>query len=174
MTSTPPARSWSIVAVVPMLLVLVVVALHGVWTAQSYDGKDYVPEGGVDAANGSIRVDDAWLHAPDGVRSGGHADLRLQLANDSGHGDELTGVSTPVAAQVQLLLHGKPVRRISVESWGARDLEWPPRGTGTGIELVGVTRPLTVGRWFPVTLSFQDSAPITMQVTTGPLGQAER
>ena len=171
MTSTPTLLR-STYAAILMLLILVVTALVFSARAQGYDGKDYTANGGVDATNGTIRVDDTWVDAPSGVSTGAHANLRLQLANDSGRGDALQGVSTPVAAQVRLTLHGKPVRSLHLKPWSARDLEWPTHGIG--IELVGVNRPLQVGQWFPVTFRFQHSRPITMQITAGPLAHGAR
>ena len=175
MSSTTAPRNWPTVAVVLMLLVLLVVpgllVVLGGW-AGSDDGKNYLPDGGVDGTNGTVRIDDAWVHAPDGVPTDARADLRVQLTNDSRHGDALVGVSTPVAAHVRLLLHGKAVRRISLEARGARDLEWPSHGSG--IELVGLHRPLQVGQWFPITFRFQRSSSITMQISVGPLGHGTR
>ena len=171
MTSTPtPYRSTY--AVVLMLLLLVVTPLVFGALVHGYDGKNYTASGGMDATNGTVRVDDAWVDAPAGVSTGAHADLRLQLANDSGRGDALQGVSTPVAAQVRLLLHGKPVQSLHLKPWSAPDLEWPTHGAG--IELVGVNRPLKAGQWFPVTFRFQHSRPITMQITAGPLAHGAR
>lgn len=166
-SSTAPHRSTF--AVLVMLLVLVVIALFGAAAGRGYDGKDYVSGGGTDATNGTIRVNDAWLDVPTGVAPGAQAPLRVELANDSGRQDSLRVVSTPVAAVVRLVLHGKPVRRIGLAPWSARDLEWPTGGAG--IQLVHLNRPLRAGQWFPITFRFQHSAPITLQITAGPLGR---
>jgi copper(I)-binding protein len=169
-----PARLKSTYAVVLMLLALllfVVTLVFGPW-AQGYGGKNYVVEGGVDATNGTIRVDDVWVDAPAGVRMGAQASLQVQLTNDSGHSDALLGVSTPMVTHVQLKLHDKPVRRLLLKPWTARNLEW--HSDGAGIELVGWQRPLKTGQWFPVTFRFQHSSPITVQITAGPLAHGGR
>jgi copper(I)-binding protein len=173
MPFTPaPVRSTYVVVLMLLLPLVLVVTLVFAAAARNYDGKDYTANGGVDATNGTIRVDDAWVEAPTGMTAGAHADLRLQLVNDSARGDALQGISTPVADHVRLILRGQPVRRFRLTPWSARNLEWST--PGTGLELVGVTRPLQPGQWFPVTFRFQRSRPITMQITAGPLAHGVR
>lgn len=157
-------RTRRMALMIPMLLAL---AVGAGGCGSGYDGKDYVPSGGVDAGNGRIILNDVWIDGPHGLPAGADAGLRLDLANDSYRPDALTGVSVPLAQHARLMLHGKPVRRIRVGAWGDRDLEW--RSQRNGVELLGLRRALKPGQWFYATFRFQHSAPVRMQITVAPL-----
>lgn len=124
-----------------------------------------LPAGGVDANTGQLVIDDVWVGAPQGLAAGSQAPLHLTVTNESsGTADALVGAWTPVATHVVLLRDGQPVRSIAVPAGTQTDLEWR-----TSIELEGVRRDLRAGQWFPVTLRFARSAPVTALVAAGPL-----
>jgi hypothetical protein len=152
-----------------LTLMLLVVAVGAGGCASGYEGKGYVPSGGVDAANGTMVLDDVWIDGPHGVVAGAGTGLRVYLANDSSRTDALTGVSVPIARHTQLVLHGHPVRRIQVGAWTARDLEW--RSDRDGVRLSGMRRTVGPGQWFWAVFRFQHSAPVRMQVAVAPLPQ---
>ena len=127
----------------------------------------YVPQGGVDATNNSIIVDDVWLDAPNGVTAGGSAWMRLTLDNETSTGDALVGVTSPDVRQTSLQLAGKTAKKIDIPAGEAVDLEWG----SSGVKLGDFRRDIKAGQtWFTVTLTFEKSAPITMSITAGPLG----
>jgi hypothetical protein len=153
-------------------LVLLVLAVGAGGCGSGYDGENYVPSGGVDAGNRGIRLDDVWIDGPNGVAAGATTGLRLYLANDSFHRDALTGVTVSIARRSRLMLNGRPVRRIPVGAWSARDLEW--RSHRDGVELSGLRRAVRPGQWFFATFRFLHSRPVTVQVTVAPLAPEVR
>ena len=148
------------------VLVLAAGALTGCDYGSSASGP-YVPQGGVDATNGSIIADDVWLDAPNGVPAGDSAWLRLTLDNESQTGDALVGVTSPDVRQTTLQLAGRSVKRIEIPTGEEVDLELG----GSGVKLDNFQSDIRAGQtWFPVTLTFEKSAPITVTITAGPLG----
>lgn len=128
-----------------------------------------LPGGGVDARSSTITVDDMWVSGPHGVVAGATAPLRLTLSNESpSAADTLVAVSTPVARSTRLLQGGHVVSGIAIPPGGFVDLE-----STAGVELEGLREPIPPGQWFPVTLTFARSAPITQLVTVGPLAAPE-
>ncbi|WP_344183398.1 copper chaperone PCu(A)C [Kribbella lupini] len=124
-----------------------------------------LPGGGTDARTGQIVVDDSWVDAPRGLNVGAAAPLRLAMTNESATtADALVGVSTPVAEHATFEQDGHAVPRIPLPTDAQSDLELT-----TGIELHGFRQSLVPGQWFPVTLTFQNAAPVTLQVAAGPL-----
>ena len=127
----------------------------------------YVPQGGLNANNGAVVLDDVWVDDVNGVPSGGSAALRLYVDNESNTDDALVGVSSDTVSKASLRKAGKPVSRIDLPAQQAVDLEW---GNGTGVQLEHFRRTIQPGQWFSVTFSFAKSDDITMLVTAGPLG----
>ncbi len=157
-------------ALVALMTLLLAVGVAG--CGSGYEGKHYVPGGGVDAANGRMTVDDVWIDGPHGVPAGADTGLRLYLANDSHRADALTGVAVPVARRVRLMLHGRPVHRIPVGPWSGRDLEW--RSNRDGVELSGLRRTVEPGQWFWAVFRFQHSRAVRLRVTVAPLAPPVR
>ena len=125
----------------------------------------HLPGGGSDADTGRIVIDDIWVNGPHGVAAGASAPLQLTMTNESTTtADALVGVSTPVAEHATLEQDGHAVGTIALPAGTQTDLEWR-----TGIELQGFRRSLIPGQWFPVTLTFRQAAPVTVQITVGPL-----
>jgi copper(I)-binding protein len=144
------------------LTVLAVPMLAGCATLAPFQD---LPGGGVDAGSGQVVIDDMWVDGPRGLTTGTDAPLRLTLTNESPTtADALVGVSSPVAARAVLLRDGRTVSSIPVPAATQVDLEWR-----TGVELEGLRRDLRAGQWFPVTLTFSRSAPVTTLVAAGPL-----
>ena len=148
-----------------LVLTLAAGALTGCSWEKDQSGP-YDPQGGVDASNSSIIADDVWLDAPNGVSAGGSAWIRLSLDNEGQTGDALVGVTSPDVRQTSLQMAGKPVKKIDIPAGQDVDLE----SGGSGVKLTDFQRDIKAGQtWFPITLTFEKSAPITMTVTAGPL-----
>lgn len=148
----------------PVLLpaLLTVGMLAGCSTPDPYQD---LPGGGTDARAGQIVIDDSWVDAPQGLTVGATAPLRLTLTNESATtADALVGVSTPVADHATLEQDGHTVARIPLPVDAQSNLE-----RTTGVELHGFRQALVPGQWFPVTLTFLNAAPVTLQVAAGPL-----
>lgn len=121
---------------------------------------------------GAITVSHAWARAtPLSAKTGV---IYLTLAN-AGSGDEqLISVSTPVAerAQVHSSMNDGGVMKMSE----VVNLDIPPGGTvalepsATHLMLVNLTRRLTEGDMFPLTLTFQHAGKIDVEVLVGRVG----
>jgi copper(I)-binding protein len=130
------------------------------------DLDPYVPQGGIDASNGSVQLTDVWIDAPQGVKTGNSAGLRMTVVNEMLAPDALTGVTSPAASGAKLQLDGKAVARIPLGPQQGKNLEW---ANGSGVQLVGFRRAVQTGQWVGVTLSFANSPSVTMRVAAGPL-----
>ncbi|WP_343908301.1 hypothetical protein [Nocardioides aquiterrae] len=130
-------------------------------------GDTYVPQGGVQASSPTITLTDVWLDAPTGVAPGGAADLRLYAVNEFGGQDALTGVTSPLVQGDELCLGGRPVVRIPLPPGEPVDLEW---GDGAGVRLTGFRQAVRAASWMTISLHFEHSQTVTMQVVAGPLG----
>jgi copper(I)-binding protein len=160
---------WHVVGAL-MVLVLALGALAGCYQGAGTTGP-YVPEGGVDANNGSVIANNVWIDAPNGVPAGDSAWMRLSLTNDAQTDDALVGVASPDVRQASLQLAGKPVKKIDIPAGKSVNLEF---GQGSGVKLDGFREDIRAGQtWFDVTLTFAKSAPITMSITAGPLGTTQ-
>jgi copper(I)-binding protein len=125
-----------------------------------------LPAGGIDASTGPLIVDDIWVEGPQGLQVGANAPLRLTLTNESPTtADTLVSVSTTAAAHAVLQSNGHTVTSIALAPNSQTDLEW-----NTGVELQGLRQSLIPGQRIPITLTFAQSAPVTVQVAVGPLG----
>ena len=149
-----------------LVLTLAAGALTGCSSDNDASGP-YDPQGGVDASNSSIIADDVWLDAPNGISAGGSAWIRLSLDNEGQTGDALVGVTSPDVRQTSLQMVGKSVKKIDIPAGQDVDLE----SGGSGVKMTDFRRDIKAGQtWFPITLTFAKSAPITMTITAGPLG----
>jgi copper(I)-binding protein len=167
-SDSPITRAPVVLATFVVLLLVGFAAAGARWQAENNDDKSYVPVGGVDAGNRTIAVDDVWVDAPSGVRAGDTTALRLLLSNHGTHRDALVGVSTSIARRTRLLLNGRPVTRVPVRAGDAVDLEWPR--AGYAVDLVDVSRPLSVGQEVRMTFRFARADAISVRVAVGPLG----
>jgi hypothetical protein len=101
------------------------------------------------------------------VPLGGAADLRLYVVNSSGRRDALTGVTSSLVRGDELRLDGPSVAQIPLPRGEAVNLEWR---NGSGVRLTGFRWPLRPASWMHISLHFERSETITMQVVAGPLG----
>jgi copper(I)-binding protein len=128
-----------------------------------------LPAGGVDARTGPLVIDDIWIDGPQGLQPGADAALRLIVTNQSPTtADTLVGVSTPAAQRTVLQNAGQTITTIALGAASQTDLEWT-----TGVELEGLRQSLIPGQAIPVTLTFAEAAPVTLQVDVGPLAASE-
>jgi copper(I)-binding protein len=127
-----------------------------------------LPAGGVDVTTGPLVIDDIWVDGPQGLEPGADAALRLTITNKSATADTLVAVSSPAAQYAVLRSGGRTVSRIMLGANSLTDLEWT-----NGIELDGIRERLTPGQAIPVTLTFAEAAPVTVQVDVGPLAASE-
>jgi copper(I)-binding protein len=158
------AKAWTTLRWLPALLVA------GLLTGcASQDPFQSLPAGGVNAATGPLVIDDIWVDGPRGLDPGADAALRLTITNESAAtADTLVAVSTPAAQRVVLRSGGHTVSGIVLGANSQTDLEWTD-----GIELEGIRDRLIPGQAIPVTLTFSEAAPVTVQVDVGPLAASE-
>jgi periplasmic copper chaperone A len=109
---------------------------------------------GVVAQTAEVQVTEAWARAT----PGGAQTAAVYATLQSAAGDELTGISTPVAKEAQLhemSMEGGVMKMRQVEQ-----LDLPPgqsvtlKPGGYHVMLVGLSHPLVEGQTFPLTLTF--------------------
>jgi len=118
-----------------------------------------------------IAVSNAWARATPGTATTGAAYVTI---TDNGSPDRLTGVRTPVAGMAQLhemrTVNGvMKMRKVA----GIRLLTAKPVTLAPGgyhVMLMRLKHPLKEGDTFPLTLTFEHAAPITVQVKVAALG----
>jgi periplasmic copper chaperone A len=124
----------------------------------------------VDADSG-VKVQESWARATPGGASAAAAYVTLMGGTQA---DALVGVSTPLAktADVHDSINDNGVMKMrsvaSVPIPAGKIVALTPGGFH--IMLTGLSKPLTAGDSFPLTLQFQHAAPITVQVKVRPLG----
>jgi len=135
------------------------------FVAAVYGQSMKMPMGGAE-----IAVSNAWARATPGTATTGAAYVTI---TDNGSPDRLTGFSTPVAGMAQLH-EMKTVNGVMK----MREVAGIPLQTGKPVTLapggyhVMLTRlkhPLKEGDTFPLTLTFEHAAPITVQVKVAAL-----
>jgi copper(I)-binding protein len=131
---------------------------------------------------GAAWADEAGIHVadaharptPPGITSGV---VYLVLMNHGSADDDLTGVSSPIAASAGLYrsavesgaLAGPPVSDFKIK---ANDgVTFKP--DGPHIVLMGLKQPLRIGEMFPVTLTFAKAGPVEITVTVQALTPAK-
>jgi copper(I)-binding protein len=123
--------------------------------------------GGARADESGIHIADAHARpTPPGITTGV---VYLVVMNHGAADDDLTGVSSPVAASAGLyrsavesgVLAGPPVSDFKIK---ANDgVTFKPGGLH--IVLMGLKQPLRIGDMFPVTLNFAKAGPVDVTVT---------
>ncbi|TXF13024.1 copper chaperone PCu(A)C [Pelomicrobium methylotrophicum] len=120
---------------------------------------------------GTITIADAWARATPPAAQVGGAYLILKNA---GSPDKLVSASTPVAERTEF-------HRMSLEDGVMKmrhlpAIEVPAHGTielkpgGTHLMLVGLKQPLKEGERFPLTLRFERSGTVELQVAVRKMG----
>lgn len=121
---------------------------------------------------GAITVSNAWARAtPLGAKTGV---IYVTLANAGSDDDRLVEISTPVAgsAQVHSSMNDGGVMKMSE----VMNLDVPPGATvalepsATHLMLLDLTRRLSEGDRFPLTLTFQRAGKIEVDVLVGKVG----
>ena len=118
-----------------------------------------------------MAVTDAWARASAGAATTGAAYITLK---GGAQADQLTGVSTPVAATAQVhqtttengIMKMRPVPSLPIPA--GQTVAFAPGGTH--VMLMGLTRQLMTGQSFPLTLTFSHAPPVTVDVRVQPLG----
>jgi copper(I)-binding protein len=126
--------------------------------------------GAAEAKAGDIAIVDAWSRATP-AKSGG---IFVTLRNDGASDDKLVGVSTTVAKMADLhetikedgIMKMRPVDGITVPAHGTVALQ----PGGYHIMLMGLSKPLTAGETFPVTLTFAKAGAVTVTVAVKTAG----
>jgi copper(I)-binding protein len=117
------------------------------------------------AAETGITVDKVWARPSAGAAKTSAAYFTV---SDAGKPDRLTGVSTPAAAMAELhetindngIMKMRGVPGIALEP--GKPVIFAPGGYH--VMLMGLKQPLKVGDTFPLTLTFEHSAPVTVNV----------
>ncbi|MBN8892474.1 MAG: hypothetical protein BGP12_17420 [Rhodospirillales bacterium 70-18] len=121
----------------------------------------------------SVQITEAWARATAPHAMGGGAFLTL-----TAHGapDALVGAASPVAKDVELheTINDQGVMKMVAVPVLNLAPEAPVtlRPGSYHIMLMGLTRQLKPGDTFPMTLTFQKAAPVTVTVTVGKAGAA--
>jgi copper(I)-binding protein len=123
---------------------------------------------GADATAASLAVLSATVAAPPSYGAtygpGQSVALLLTVANHGTSADELTGATSPVAAQVVYRDgQGAPTAQLQVQvpPGGVAELR---QTTGPHLELTGLTQSLHSGQGVPVTFQFTSAGPLTVSV----------
>jgi len=118
------------------------------------------------SAGGFVSVYGAWARPAD---KGADSAAYLTITNGQLRDDVLVGASTPAAASAQLHQTTTDASGMTgmhqsdaVTIRAGRDLVLAPGGYH--IMLMGLTQALTVGSTFPLTLTFEETGPVTVAV----------
>ncbi len=122
---------------------------------------------------GDLTIEAAWSRATPGGATVGAGYLRIK--NSGSAPDVLTGVSSPVAANVEIheMTMTDGVMRMRQLPGG---LEIKPGETvelapgGTHLMFMGLKGPLSAGERFFATLSFKNAAPVEVEFAVAPIG----
>ncbi len=129
------------------------------------------PSGIVRVADDGVTVHEAWARASAGAAMAGAAYVTLMGGSAA---DSLVGASTPVAATAEVhetksvngVMQMRPVAALPVPA--GQMVTMAPGGYH--VMLMGLKQPLAAGQSFPLTLTFQHAAPVTVQVQVRPIG----
>jgi copper(I)-binding protein len=120
-------------------------------------------------ANAHVVIEDAYARVSSAMAQSGAVFMRIYNHND--FDEVLIGATSDVAERVELHTHTQDaagvMRMIEVEggiAMAADETVMLERG-GLHVMLLGLTRPLENGDSFSLTLEFQNSDPITIDVT---------
>ena len=127
---------------------------------------------------GAVTVGSPWSRAtPPGARTGAGY---LTLANEGTEADRLVSASSPAARAVE-------IHSMSVDGNGVMTMRALPEGValapgasatlepgGLHLMLIGLVEPLREGKSVPVTLAFERSGSVTVELRVEKLGAATR
>ncbi|MGE0224843.1 MAG: copper chaperone PCu(A)C [Acetobacteraceae bacterium] len=117
------------------------------------------------AQQATITVEQPWTRA---AQQGGVGGVFMTLHNTASQPDKLVSVSSPICRTTEIhttikegdVMRMRPVDAIDVPPGGMTEL----RPGGMHVMLIGLSKPLTQGSMVPLTLTFEHSAPVTVQV----------
>lgn len=124
------------------------------------------------ADEGGIRVDNAWSRAA----ISGHNGAVYLTITDTGAADRLKAISTPVARQAEVhesftdngVMKMRPAPLLAIVP--GKPLTLAPGGYH--VMLLGLNKSLAKGDNFPITLTFENAPPVTVQVRVEGAGAA--
>jgi copper(I)-binding protein len=116
---------------------------------------------------GSLTVEQPWARPT--ARSAPNGAVYLTIANAGPAADRLVQAHAEVSAKTELHTHlneggvmrMRPVTAIDIPAGGKAEL----KPGGLHVMLLGLKAPLAAGTRFPLTLTFETSAPVTVTVT---------
>lgn len=144
------------------LLLAALAATPGLAATPSAPGQDLA---------GQVVAHDVWARASAGAASMGAVYLAL---TGGAQPDRLTGASTPVAAMAgvhESIADGGVMRMRAVNALPllpGKTVTFAPGGYH--IMLMDLGRPLVAGQTFPLTLTFEHAAPMTVEVRVRAIG----
>jgi len=149
-----------------MTRTLLATAFVAMFTTPVFGQSMKIPMGGA-----GIAVGDAWARATPRTATTGAAYVTI---TDNGSPDQLTGFSTPVAGMAQLhdmkIVNGVMKMRAvaSIPLPTGKPVTLAPGGFH--VMLTRLKHPLKKGDTFPLTVTFEHAAPITVRVTVAAAG----
>jgi periplasmic copper chaperone A len=158
--------------VMSYLSLRILVACLAAWTlAPSVQAAP--PEAIILAADDGVMVHEAWARASAGAATAGAAYVTLMGGSQP---DSLTGVSTPIATSAEAhetvndngIMKMRAVTAVPIPA--GKMVTFSPGGYH--IMLMGLKHPLVAGQSFPLTLTFEHSAPATVDVKIQAVGHA--
>jgi copper(I)-binding protein len=118
-----------------------------------------------------VTVEKAWARATTPSQTVGGIFFTL---TDTGAPDRLVSVSSPIATTLELhetvkdgdVMKMRPVPGLPIAA--GQSVELKPGGYH--VMAMGLKQPLTLGKTFPLTLTFEKAPPVTVTVTVGKAG----
>lgn len=126
-----------------------------------------LPAQGADFRAGDLIVAQAWSRPTPPVASVGA--VYFSLTNAGSKAERLSAISSPIARQVEI--HESRDVQGMIQMRALTFVDCPPGATvrsepgGLHVMLVGLTRPLTPGMKFPLSLTFQSGQIVNVTVT---------
>jgi len=118
---------------------------------------------------GDMRVTQPWSRPTPPTATVGA--VYFAMTNTGGSADRLTAITSPIAREVQI--HESRTVQGMVQMRRVDGVECPPGATvksepgALHVMLLGLTRPLTEGMEFPLSLHFRDAGVLLVQVRVG-------
>ena len=153
-----------------LLRILAVAAAAGLVALVSASATRAQNDGSAAHKLGSLTVEAPWARIGRGARAGA---AYLRIVNAGAEADRLIGVSSPVAARVELHSHkmqdgAMRMRRIDAVAVPAGEAAELQPG-GDHVMLIGLAGPPEQGGTFPLTLVFEKAGRIAVPVAVRPL-----
>ena len=115
-------------------------------------------------ADGTVRVEKAWVRLPAAKSRPGGAYFRLEAGSE---GTRLVGISSPAARWIEL--HETEMKGATARMKRRKEIEFPSRGAlvfepgGRHAMLFGISPAVKAGERIPLTFSFNVAPPITVE-----------